>query len=78
VSDGPEQLAGERLRRELGEKLLDRPKADREIIAVVPVAKDRVEAGQRGGVAIGNAPRARQAAPERRAVDQLGDGFGRG
>ena len=55
----PQQLAGECLHRELDQQLLDRPEADREVVAVVPVAEDGIQLGERDGVAIDDAPRAR-------------------
>jgi hypothetical protein len=78
MADRAQQLPGERLLGQLGEQLFDRPEANREVVAMVPVAEDGVESGQRGGVAIDDLSRPRQAAPERRAVDQLRGGFGRG
>ena len=46
VPDGPQQLPGECLVWELLQQRVHRPKADHEVVAVIAVAKDRVEAGE--------------------------------
>ena len=50
VTNGPQQLAGQGLGRQLVEQRLDRPKSDDQVVAVVAIAKDRIEPGQPVGV----------------------------
>ena len=72
VPDRPEEVAGRRLGRELSEELLDGPESGREVVAVVAVAEDGVEPGQRGGMAVDGPPGAMQGGPKIGGVDAFG------
>ena len=47
MADGPQQLPGERVGGQLAEHVVDGSEPDDEVVAVVAVAENRVEPGQR-------------------------------
>ena len=80
MPDGAQQLAGGCLGRQVREHRVDRPEADHEVVAVVAVAEDRIEAGQVGGMPLDDDPAAPQrgadAAASMRSRPGRGDGDG--
>jgi hypothetical protein len=78
MADRAEEVAGQRLGRKLSEELLDRPETGREIVAVVAVAKDGVESGQAGRVAIDSPSSPVEGGPKIRGSDPLERGDCRG
>ena len=55
--------------RQLGEELLDGPEAERQVVAVVAVAEHRIEAGERGGMAVDRRAGPPKGSPEVSRVD---------
>jgi len=82
MADGPEDLAGRRLWRQLGEQLVDGPEPDPEVVAVVAIAEDRIEPGQLLLMSDDDPFAARQAGPQHGRVNDGRDlgvrGWGRG
>ena len=78
VPDGPQQLPGERLVRELRQQRVHRPKADHEVVAVIAVTEDRVEAGEVGGVPLDDDPASPQRRAQRGGIDRGRDRVGGG
>ena len=66
MADGPQQLAGRRVGRQVGEHRLDGAEPDDEVVAVVTVAQHRIEPGQLARVALDDDPAAARARPGRR------------
>jgi hypothetical protein len=55
VPNCPKQFPRRRIVRQLPQELLDRPKAGREVVAVIAIAEDGVELGQIRGVTVDGA-----------------------
>jgi hypothetical protein len=67
VADGAEQLTRRALGRQLGERPVNRPEPDDEVVPVVAVAQGRVEPGEVVGMPLG-----RDATPLERGSDGAG------
>jgi hypothetical protein len=70
VPDGLQQLPGECPRVEFVQQLLHRPEPDREVVTVVAVAQDRIEACQALGVPVDREACAQEAGTQGVGVDR--------